>query len=167
MGYIKLGGRKKRIFQKNFRRLKKILDDIDKSDYILLNDKAPTHVSINTPLKQIDLSFASAYIAPEIHWEVLGHLYGRDHFKHTSPAFISKPTFKLQTADCDLFKEPAFKQLAASEINNRKWPLLHPTKLHLFPQTHSSLVEQKQKRINATRVTHFSHSIPDCLQFIS
>jgi len=39
---------------------------IDRSDYILLNDMSPTHYSTHNTFTHIDLSLATADIAPKI-----------------------------------------------------------------------------------------------------
>jgi len=98
---------------KSNKRGRTLANYIDRSNYILLNDKSPTHFSTYNTYRHIDLSFASASIAPEISWEVLDDLHGSDHFpilisilrNQTVPTFIAKPSFKLKDADWNLFKE--------------------------------------------------------------
>jgi len=103
---------------------------VDRSHYILLNDKSPTHYSTHNTFTHIDLSLATADKAPEITWSVIDDLHGSDHFpilismfpNTSSHPFLAKPSFNLNKADWKLFSNTItqlsfFTQPCNSNVN--------------------------------------------------
>lgn len=88
---------------------------INDSDYVLLNDKSPTHFSTHGTFSHIDISFCSSTIATCSDWQILGNLYGSDHFPiiislfpntNINPSSTNfRPKFKTESADWKLFQD--------------------------------------------------------------
>lgn len=54
------------------------------SNFVILNDGSPTHLSTRSTLTHIDLSLVSADLVPYVTWNIDSHLHSSDHF----PIFI-------------------------------------------------------------------------------
>lgn len=91
---------------------KTLTEFIINSNFIVLNDKSPTHFSTHNTYTHIDVSCCSPDIFPFIKWQICNDLHGSDYY----PILItlstsieqrsskSKPIFKLNLTDWNNFQ---------------------------------------------------------------
>lgn len=86
---------------------------ITQSQFILLNDKSPTHLSTHNTLTHIDLTFASPEISIDSTWKTETDLFGSDHYPIIINLFITntqqslvprKPKFITKNANWEKYQ---------------------------------------------------------------
>ncbi|XP_030246512.1 uncharacterized protein LOC108658168 [Drosophila navojoa] len=81
-----------------------ILDKfITQSNYILLNDGSPTHLSTHNTLTNIDITFSSPILQLDSTWYTENDLFGSDHFPIIINLFDSYPTRTQHTSSKPIF----------------------------------------------------------------
>lgn len=85
---------------------------INQSNFIILNNKSPTHLSTHNTLTHIDLTFCSAELALDAEWDIETNFFGSDHLPIITNLFHptqtqpphNRPCFKTHKADWKLFE---------------------------------------------------------------
>lgn len=80
---------------------------MDRSQYIILNDGSPTHLSTFQSLTHIDLTLCSPIIATSSKWHIENNLYNSDHFPIITTLFSNsevpyryyRPKYNISRAD--------------------------------------------------------------------
>ena len=86
---------------------------INNSNFILLNDKTPTHLSTFGSMTNIDLSFCSPELSIHSKWKVASDPHGSDHLpiciamfhQEKTDKLFNKPKFKTDLADWPDFQK--------------------------------------------------------------
>lgn len=96
-----------------------IINKVNDSNYIILNEKQPTRIHHNGTLTNIDITMATPNITCKSKWENTKENCGSDHFilriliNHKIHKIIKEPKYNFKKADW-----PKFKDLCLQNINH-------------------------------------------------